>query len=236
MALEIIARLHGELLRDVSGYSHTHYSGLRSGAADLRRRMIISNQLAKRLTRLDDAFAVVRHITDVSAIELRAQLSAALAAFPSSSDPSTATASTVASAPAATAPSGSTAAAALTSEVSMAAPSLAPTTTPTASRAPIVQQVVEHVVEVPAPMPQEEIVHVHKIIQQECDEKQQIPEALGCGACAVLADMRSRGLQPVVAECPLCWRRQRHKGMVGSNSVDRSQLASSSRATSTTRR
>ncbi|CAK0800444.1 unnamed protein product, partial [Prorocentrum cordatum] len=83
MAPEINARLHGELLRDISGFSPTQYSGLRSGGADLRMWTIIPIQLARRLARLGDTFAITRHITDVSASELRAELSAATAAVSS---------------------------------------------------------------------------------------------------------------------------------------------------------
>jgi hypothetical protein len=65
-AAQLIFQLHGEVLRGVAAREGQHFQGLRSAAGYLRRRGRISNQSAKKLVRVDDAFAVVRHISEAS--------------------------------------------------------------------------------------------------------------------------------------------------------------------------
>eukprot|EP00929_Paragymnodinium_shiwhaense_P089181 TRINITY_DN49383_c0_g1_i1.p1 TRINITY_DN49383_c0_g1~~TRINITY_DN49383_c0_g1_i1.p1 ORF type:complete len:347 (+),score=41.19 TRINITY_DN49383_c0_g1_i1:64-1104(+) len=59
----LIANLHGQMLRMLCNEMRIHFVGLRSAAAHARRRGLLSNQTVKRLGRLDDAFAVTRHIS-----------------------------------------------------------------------------------------------------------------------------------------------------------------------------
>ena len=70
MAAALVADLHGQLLRELAAGSGIHFVGLRAAAAHYRRARLIDNRLSKQLTRLDDTFAVIRHITDVSAKKL----------------------------------------------------------------------------------------------------------------------------------------------------------------------
>ena len=66
-AASLALQLHGRILRDLAVHDGRHFQGLRAAAAHLRREQKINNQVAKRLARLDDACAVMRHITVVSA-------------------------------------------------------------------------------------------------------------------------------------------------------------------------
>ena len=63
----LVCDLHGLLLRLIAVETGMHFSGLRSAAAHCRRQRLLPNTVAKKLARIDDAFAVVRHITVVSA-------------------------------------------------------------------------------------------------------------------------------------------------------------------------
>uniref|UniRef100_A0A7S2NVB7 Uncharacterized protein n=1 Tax=Zooxanthella nutricula TaxID=1333877 RepID=A0A7S2NVB7_9DINO len=65
-ACELVARLHGTLLRQLADDVGVHYQGLRAAASALRRSQRISTRTAKRLVMIDHAFAMCRHITSVS--------------------------------------------------------------------------------------------------------------------------------------------------------------------------
>ena len=71
MASVLIGELHGQLLRDIAEHHGVNFQGLRAAASALRRAKVIDHTLAGKLTRLDDCWAVVRHITAVSAEQLR---------------------------------------------------------------------------------------------------------------------------------------------------------------------
>jgi len=64
-AAELIASLHGRLLRAISGAERFHYQGLQQASADLRRRGRLPNKLCKRLAQLDVCYAYTRHITAI---------------------------------------------------------------------------------------------------------------------------------------------------------------------------
>ena len=66
-AASILANLHGQLLREIARGTGRHFQGLRSAAAHLRREGQITNKLTKKLARIDDACALNRHVTAVSA-------------------------------------------------------------------------------------------------------------------------------------------------------------------------
>ena len=79
MAASLILDAHGRAMRDIADLTGKHHQGLRSAAAHLRREGAISSGLAKKLTRLDDAACVTRHITSVSVATLLQEVSASLA-------------------------------------------------------------------------------------------------------------------------------------------------------------
>eukprot|EP00929_Paragymnodinium_shiwhaense_P052171 TRINITY_DN26143_c0_g1_i1.p1 TRINITY_DN26143_c0_g1~~TRINITY_DN26143_c0_g1_i1.p1 ORF type:complete len:274 (-),score=60.91 TRINITY_DN26143_c0_g1_i1:175-957(-) len=62
-AAGLIAGLHGLLLLQLSCELNCHFEGLRSAAAQARRSGRLSNATCKKISRLDDTFAVTRHIT-----------------------------------------------------------------------------------------------------------------------------------------------------------------------------
>ena len=66
-AAGLLLHLHGRLLRAVAVADGRHFQGLRSAAGHLRRDGRIKNQLSKKLERIDDACALIRHVTQVSA-------------------------------------------------------------------------------------------------------------------------------------------------------------------------
>ena len=74
----LVAGLHGKLLRKVAKPTGMHHQGLRSAASHLRRLGAIDNGLAKKLTRIDDAFAATRHLTSVSSHEFLSSITEAL--------------------------------------------------------------------------------------------------------------------------------------------------------------
>ena len=79
MAATLVFELHGRLMRDIARLTGCEYQGLRSAAGSLRRLHLVKPSLAKQLTRLDDTFAVLRHINVVRAEKLHRQLAQALA-------------------------------------------------------------------------------------------------------------------------------------------------------------
>jgi hypothetical protein len=80
MAAAIVFELHGRLLRDIAVDTGLHFQGLRGAASHLRRVRLINPAMAKKLARLDDTFAVLRHISVVSADRVASDLSAAMRA------------------------------------------------------------------------------------------------------------------------------------------------------------
>jgi hypothetical protein len=86
MADSLVFEIHGKLLRCIARSSGVHYQGLRGAASHLRRQRIITPGLAKQLGRVDDAFAVLRHISSVSSRALELELSLAMAASGSVDD------------------------------------------------------------------------------------------------------------------------------------------------------
>jgi len=78
MASSLIADLHGQSLRLISSKLQVHFSGLRAAASDCRRRRLLPSRMIKQLSRLDDAYTVVRHITGVSSASFLAELDVTL--------------------------------------------------------------------------------------------------------------------------------------------------------------
>ena len=74
----IIFELHGELLRSLAAGLGMHFAGLGIAARVARRRRVIDDRLCKKLRRVEDAFNVLRHITEPSAAALVEDLSAQL--------------------------------------------------------------------------------------------------------------------------------------------------------------
>ena len=68
---QIIADLHGDLLREISAFTCVHWQGLGQAALALRKRNIIDGALTKKLILLDGAYNISRHITVISANQLR---------------------------------------------------------------------------------------------------------------------------------------------------------------------
>ena len=66
-AVAILLCLHGNLLRKMAKAAGMHFQGLRAAASCLRKRGAITSQMAKKLGRVDDAAALCRHLTEVSA-------------------------------------------------------------------------------------------------------------------------------------------------------------------------
>ena len=73
-AASILANLHGQLLREIARGTGRHYQGLRSAAAHLRREGLITNKLTTKLARIDDACALNRHVTVISAATVLEEL------------------------------------------------------------------------------------------------------------------------------------------------------------------
>jgi hypothetical protein len=76
MSAEIIAKLHSDLLMDLAAVTGVHHQGLRAAAGHLRKCGMPA-RILKKMVRLDDAFAVSRHITCVSAKVMRHEVAVA---------------------------------------------------------------------------------------------------------------------------------------------------------------
>ena len=63
-----------QLLREIARGTGRHFQGLRSAAAHLRREGLITNKLTKKLARIDDARALNRHVTVISAASVVEEL------------------------------------------------------------------------------------------------------------------------------------------------------------------
>ena len=66
-AAALVASLHARLLRGIADEYGIHFQGLRAAAGHLRRAGIVTPRMAKRLTNVDIAFNIGRHITSISA-------------------------------------------------------------------------------------------------------------------------------------------------------------------------
>jgi hypothetical protein len=73
MADVLVAALHCDLLRDLAVLMGMHFQGLRAAASHLRCQGL-GGALIKRPCRVDDAFSISCHITEVSARFLRQQV------------------------------------------------------------------------------------------------------------------------------------------------------------------
>ena len=66
MAAALVFELHGCALRQLSDSCEMHFVGLSQAARVARRRGKLSDKLAAKLTKVDVAFALLRHITSFS--------------------------------------------------------------------------------------------------------------------------------------------------------------------------
>mmetsp|Transcript_81909 Transcript_81909/g.248408 ORF Transcript_81909/g.248408 Transcript_81909/m.248408 type:complete len:278 (+) Transcript_81909:48-881(+) len=73
-AADLVFRLHGELLRDISDSKQVHFQGLRIAASHLWRAGRIKDQTKKKLLTIEAAFSILRHITGVSAADFLSQV------------------------------------------------------------------------------------------------------------------------------------------------------------------
>ena len=62
----LVVLAHGSSLRALSDAAGEHFEGLGVAARLLRKRKLLSNKLAKKLVRLDECAAILRHITKAS--------------------------------------------------------------------------------------------------------------------------------------------------------------------------
>jgi len=74
----LIAECHGEALRMLCDHAKVHYSGLTVAARIVNRSGAIDARLRRKLEVLDNAYAVVRHITQVSCSTLLEEVSTRL--------------------------------------------------------------------------------------------------------------------------------------------------------------
>lgn len=74
----LVASLHGRVLRALAQRTGLHFPGLRAAAAHLRRQNLIAPCYLKKLQRLDDSFAVTRHITSAGADQFFIEVLSAL--------------------------------------------------------------------------------------------------------------------------------------------------------------
>ena len=78
---DLIVDLHGRLLRGLAKQMGQHFEGLGVAARAAQRRGLLDKRLAKKLRRVDDAFNVLRHITEPSAAALVAAVDERFAIF-----------------------------------------------------------------------------------------------------------------------------------------------------------
>ena len=79
--LQLIADLHGDLLREISALMCLHWQGLGQPARALRKRNIFDATQAKKLILLDGAHNLPRHITVISSNEFRMSISNSIKLF-----------------------------------------------------------------------------------------------------------------------------------------------------------
>ena len=80
MADALVCSLHGAALRSLSAALGTHIQGLQQGARLARQRGLVTPKLFRKLTLIDHAYALVRHITEPGMAEFMADLQASLSA------------------------------------------------------------------------------------------------------------------------------------------------------------
>lgn len=78
MAAELVFQLHGECLCRSAASTDRRFQGFRSASFSLRRDGVLGCRLEKQLTRLDDAFAVIRHIDHIECTDALRDFDAAL--------------------------------------------------------------------------------------------------------------------------------------------------------------
>ena len=165
---QLIADLHGDLLREISAFTCVHWQGLGQAARALRKRNITDGAQAKKLILFDGAFNLSRHITVISANQFRMSIGNSIRNFGASSCPDEIQTNT------ATAPVDPSLAASRASTVSLSAPV---SVTEHATRAPVdvytaPARMIEHVA--PAPV----IEYIAPSPAVSCPSVQEIPEVL----------------------------------------------------------
>ena len=78
---QLIADLHGDLLREMSAFTCVHWQGLGQAARALRKRNIIDGTQAKKLILLDGAYNLSRHITVISSNQFRMSIGDSFTTF-----------------------------------------------------------------------------------------------------------------------------------------------------------
>ena len=78
---QLIADLHGDLLREISAFTCVHWQGLGQAARALRKRKVIDGASTKELILLDGAYNLSRHITVISANQFRMSIGNSIKTF-----------------------------------------------------------------------------------------------------------------------------------------------------------
>ena len=78
MACSLVFELHGDLVRCISSSCGLHFEGLGAAARHLGRLKLIDQHLKRKMLAIETAFNIVRHITSVSASELKVTLDSVL--------------------------------------------------------------------------------------------------------------------------------------------------------------
>ena len=89
MAESLLLHLHGDLLRALSTGIGAHITGLQQGARLAGRSGLIDKRMVKKLTLVDHAFTIVRHLTEPGCQQFLGELRTALATVPTLQPPQT---------------------------------------------------------------------------------------------------------------------------------------------------
>ena len=89
MAESLLLHLHGDLLRALSTGIGAHITGLQQGARLAGRSGLIDKRTVKKLTLVDHAFTIVRHLTEPGCQQFLGELRTALATVPTLQPPQT---------------------------------------------------------------------------------------------------------------------------------------------------
>ena len=84
---QLIADLHGDLLREISARMCVHWLGLGQAARVLRKRNMIDGTQAKKLSLLDGDYNLSRHITVISSNQFRMRISNSIKLFAGTRQP-----------------------------------------------------------------------------------------------------------------------------------------------------
>ena len=84
---QLIADLHGDLLREISALTCVHWQCLGQAARALRKRNIFDGSQAKKLILLDGAYNLSRHITVISSKQFRLSISNTIKIFSGTRQP-----------------------------------------------------------------------------------------------------------------------------------------------------